>query len=376
MGAYYDVARRHWRFQFQIEGQRITGRGFPTRRDALAAEHGARQAARAPRLAVSWTFAKLGNAFLEMSAARRAPSRIRQVRSILNRHCAHLAHVPVNDLVPGDFEEIILGVHRSGRAPRTVNMVRQVLHAVFAYGIRLDCVQGRNPISRIEPLPTPDRRIQPIPTEHLRRVIDASAGQRRHLIVFVASTGCRWVESARLRWGDVRLDASPPHCLLHSAKGRAVGMRTRVHPLGRGAIAAIEAMRGAHPEWVFPSPRRGGPMQYTTCRCWLKEACHRAGVPEYSWHQIRHWAATMGLEAVRSVRAVGSFLGHRAARTTEVYLHAVPADVLQVARYIDRIVGAGAGANLGDLGLHLSDAYGKDDDLTHENDPSNTDTNG
>ena len=37
MGIWKDKARGHWRYQFEYLGERITGRGFDTRREAVTA---------------------------------------------------------------------------------------------------------------------------------------------------------------------------------------------------------------------------------------------------------------------------------------------------------------------------------------------------
>jgi integrase len=56
----------------------------------------------------------------------------------------------------------------------------------------------------------------------------------------------------------------------------------------------------------------------------MRSLCRRAGIPNYGFHAIRHFVATY-LHDVKKIPTgvIGTLLGHKAKRTTEIYLHSV-----------------------------------------------------
>ena len=68
----------------------------------------------------------------------------------------------------------------------------------------------------------------------------------------------------------------------------------------------------------------------------LRTMCRRAGVPEVTWHALRHTYATLLVEAGVSLHDVQRLLGHSSLAMTGKYLHG---DVESARAGVERALG-------------------------------------
>ncbi len=179
---------------------------------------------------------------------------------------------------------------------------------------RLPSVLGSKSVSKLLTAPTADDKF------YLR--------DRAILEVFYAS-GARASEVAGLKLNDLYLSQSFCRCLGKGSKQRMV-------PLGKPAIAALEAyLKELRPELVnfkhahasgaqahvFVS-RHGKPL--TRIELWrvIRKYARRAGITgKVSPHTLRHSFATHLLEGGADLRVVQELLGHANIATTQHYTH-------------------------------------------------------
>ena len=138
------------------------------------------------------------------------------------------------------------------------------------------------------------------------------------------ATGCRASEVVGLTVDDLQLDAAFLKC---TGKGN----KQRVVPLGRPAVAAIQAYLGEgrpkfaalppHPNHLFVS-KSGRRLSRLVLWKIVKKYCRRAGLSDaVSPHTLRHSFATHLLAGGADLRAVQELLGHASITTTQHYTH-------------------------------------------------------
>jgi integrase/recombinase XerD len=160
---------------------------------------------------------------------------------------------------------------------------------------------------------------------------DPVALRDRALLELLYSTGARISEAVGLDVDD--LDARARTVLL-----RGKGGKQRLVPVGRPALAAVEAyqVRGRP---VLATRGRGTPALLLNARGArlsrqsafhvLRSAAETAGVTrEVSPHTLRHCFATHLLAGGADVRVVQELLGHASVATTQLYTH-VTVDTLR-----------------------------------------------
>ncbi len=74
---------------------------------------------------------------------------------------------------------------------------------------------------------------------------------------------------------------------------------------------------------------------YNTDLKQLHQLCEDLGIPDYSFHQIRHWAGLVATSKRRNKKAVARFLRHDDTAATERYLHALDSEIWEIARQLE-----------------------------------------
>jgi integrase len=206
-------------------------------------------------------------------------------------------------------------------------------------------------------------RVQIVGAEQIPQMLTALQGDPFEVPVIVALyCGCRRSEMLALRWCDIDLDCATmtiSRALEQTTAGITVkstktesGLRTISLPQ-----VVIEALRqhrrqqlelamalgmGRPPEdaLVFPSPLDG---DYQSPRSWSVRwgrVAARLGMPEITWHALRHTHASMLIAAGVPITTISHRLGHASANVTlGIYAHLFAKDDRAAAAAIDKALG-------------------------------------
>lgn len=340
------TGEKRYRYHFMASGARYTKRGYRTIQAARDAEHERRkEVAQGIGRGLS-TWCELTAAYLKDSARTKTPDWVDQLAWKLDKYTACWNALPIGGVTPRHITAMLQDATAAGLKPATINQLRAMVHAVFAWAIRQD-VLLRNPAAKVDRQPTPDVQLPPIPTEDFRKLLVACEPALRRQLLVQAFTGARRIELARLKPEHLHLDSPQPYCELRTRKKRGGGERMRRQYLPPFAVSTLrEQLRdGATPEWVFPAKlgfkgggRRtaDGMQRHDGASNQLRKACRRAKISVYGFHSIRRWAATeAGLMGLNE-NAISKFLGQATTAATRQYVWITDQVMVDVGRQLEK----------------------------------------
>jgi integrase len=234
----------------------------------------------------------------------------------------------------------------AGLSPKTVNLIRSVLHRAFTQATRWNLIP-RNVVELADAPRVERREPSALTQEQLYTFLDAIQGHPREpLWTVMLFSGLRFGEVAALRWSDVDLPAgvlAVRHTLTRSPGGAwqltppKTKASRRILPLPEQAVDALRRQRvrqaqerlAAGPEWrdhdlAFTSGA-GTPLWETHVLSDLHAALKAAGLPRRRLHDLRHTYATTLFALGKHPRAVQDLLGHsQVSVTLGTYTASVP----------------------------------------------------
>lgn len=211
--------------------------------------------------------------------------------------------------------EAVRTMEEEGYSAATLRIAVSALKAAFtlAEDTRL---LDYNPLARPLKLPAANKREKYLPVEGLFRLM-AIMAPYSNMPEFAAITGLRCNEQLGLRWDSMDPD------LLYFAIAKTKQEKAHKVFLCDRLSEILNEQRGKNAEWVFPSPT-GKRWCYSAFsdkrRAWYREA----GLEGFTWHDLRHTAASYALSAGETIASVGSLLGHVNRQHTERYAHLLP----------------------------------------------------
>ena len=164
--------------------------------------------------------------------------------------------------------------------------------------------------------------------DEVRRVIEAvRIPVYRACLTTIYACGLRLLEGAHVQVPDV----DSARMLLHI---HGKGKTDRYVSLPEALVPMLRTYWRTHrsPTWLFPAPTRrglthslahdGGPVTRSSLQGAFRRALQRSGIAKRAHvHTLRHSYATHLLEAGVNLRIIQEALGHRSARTTQIYTH-------------------------------------------------------
>ena len=264
-------------------------------------------------------------------------------RRDLRRYSKHLADRGIHDLAKvaeNDVSDFLVALRRgdpeAGTAALSAVSAARALIAVRGLH-RFAAAEGlaeMNVAQAVRP-PTPSRRLpKSLTVDEVLALLEGAGGdgpadgpltlRNRALLELLYSTGSRISEAVGLDVDDI--DTESRSVLL-----RGKGGKQRLVPVGRPAVAALEAYlvrgrpelmrRGRGTPAIFLNVR-GGRLSRQSAWQVLQDAAERAGITSgVSPHMLRHSFATHLLEGGADVRVVQELLGHSSLATTQLYTH-------------------------------------------------------
>jgi len=233
-------------------------------------------------------------------------------------------------LTVSDLGDYLSALAKKGLARASIARQAATLKTFYAF-LQLEGVVVESPAELLTPARRDDAipgTLSPAQVDRLLASPEGSAPRAirdRALLELLYATGCRASEVSSLRLTDMHLAESFCTC-------RGKGNKERVVPLGRQAVAAIQAWLDG-PRQAFAARATGLPTwavlsargnHLSRMRIWeiVKWHADHAGVPsDIGPHTLRHSFATHLVAGGVDLRHVQEMLGHASIATTQRYTH-------------------------------------------------------
>lgn len=324
--------RDKWRAEVFVGGRRVASKaGFARKRDADDWHNVTKAALRdQPNVTKATTFDELLTHFRAWHLRKVRPGTKRRYEVDLKERIEpFFRHMALRAITPAMIEQFATDCQRTLK-PKSVNNCLHTLRLILNKAVKWRLL-GESPYA-IDSLAIPEAPYQWWEEEdQIRRFLEAAKESRYYAVYLTAlETGLRYGELAGLKCGDVEIgrgvlrverqwlerDASfgpPKH-----GKGRRVDF----NPGGELAQALHAACAGhASDERLFRTATGKPVTKSGVAHKYFKACIRRAGVPEISFHGLRHTFASWYMRRHDNVWDLMAILGHSSIKTTMRYAH-------------------------------------------------------
>jgi len=206
-----------------------------------------------------------------------------------------------------------------GVSKKTINRELNVLNSIFNRVKELNLYNGDLP--KVKKFKTDsDDTVKYLTPEEARRLVEACPDWFKPVVVFALNTGLRAGEIFSLRWENIDFENRVIYIESTSTKTKKtykVPMNETVYKL----LKKLEKEKKEH-GYVFTN-RLGLPYKYED-RTYLKvfkNACKRAGIENFRFHDLRHTFASWIAMKSKDIYAVQKLLNHSSLEMTKRYAH-------------------------------------------------------
>ncbi|MER7459210.1 tyrosine-type recombinase/integrase [Micromonospora sp. NPDC126480] len=274
------------------------------------------------------------------------PNTAARTRSQLTRHAYPvLGSRPLAQIRASELQAFVTGLKLS---PSSVRPVWATVRAILSAAVR-DRLIPYDPADRIKLPELPRQQITPLSVEQVDALAAAMPARYRALVVVGAGVGLRQGEAFGLQVADVDFlrRAVTVERQVQPGTGGVVEecplknrSSYRVVPVGRVVVDALAGhlaeYKATGTQWIFRDGD-GRPLSRTRFNkeVWAP-ARDAARLPEVTFHDLRHFYASVLIGAGHNPKAVAERLGHAdPAMTLRVYAHLWPDDDDKTRQAID-----------------------------------------
>jgi integrase len=198
--------------------------------------------------------------------------------------------------------------------PATINRELACLKHMFSLAI-IWKMADENPVKEVQLFQEQQIEMRILTRDEMDRLVTNASPRLRPIVLIALNTGMRKGEILHLRWHDVDFDN---HFLfLKQTKSN----RPRKVPMSRFVADVLGAIKRSG-EFVFVNPKTGKPL--SDLQTPFKAACHKAGISDLRFHDLRHTAATYMVIGGIDLVTVKEILGHATIQMTMRYAHPTP----------------------------------------------------
>lgn len=199
--------------------------------------------------------------------------------------------------------------------PGTVNRELTCLKYMFTVAEKFGRFEGKNPVKQVRFLQYRQHVMRVLSREEIKRLIDASSGDLKAMIILALNTGMRKGEILSLKWNDV--DFIDNYIYVKETKSNVM-RKIPMNSVVRNVLKGLERKS----DFLFLSSKTG--KRFTGFLRSFYHAREKAGLPDFRFHDLRHCAGTYMVQGGVDLVTVSQILGHSDIKMTMRYAHPTP----------------------------------------------------
>lgn len=219
----------------------------------------------------------------------------------------------IKSIKPSDIEEYKLYMLSSGRSNATVNRYLAALKRAYNIMIKDELI-NYNPVCKVDTLIEDNRRNRYLSKDEWRLLYKELSPINKKIVTVALLTGLRKQNVLRLRWEQIDWNLRT----IELSKSENKGKKTIKIPIVNTLYNLLQSLNPKECGYVFVNPRTNKP--YTDIKKGFSEACKRAGIKDFKFHDLRRTVGTWLLESGVDIRTIQNILAHSEISTTERYL--------------------------------------------------------
>jgi integrase len=321
MGFYKDPKRKDWIYRFQYLGKNYGGRGFTTKKEAMAAREDRRRGLKDHRPEVTgMAFSEACDIYLDFAKRRFVVGVYKHKKYVYKCFYQFLGgDLPLLNITT----EMVSKYLATRNSNNNYNVHRKQLSAFFTYAKDILESIEKNPCRKIALLPHTAKEKQ-IPKEaDVIKLILATNPKKdeRDLVIVLLHTLARIDEALRLTWADINFEKKTLIKWTRKTKdGSYKKVKVSINQELNTTLWRMWQNR-KQDQWVFYNEKTEN--RYFHRPKFMRGLCKKAGiVPHFGFHTLRHLMASLMADNPKtSTKTIQKVLGHSAYKTTEIYLH-------------------------------------------------------
>lgn len=211
-----------------------------------------------------------------------------------------------------------------------VNRYLACLKTIFNIAIKNELITT-TPMKSVKLLKEDNFKIRYLTFEEEERLFKHLPEHLKPIVICALQTGLRKSNILNLRWELVDLEFRFIEVLAQQNKGHKI---IKI-PISDKLLKVLESMPHIS-EYVFANPITGLP--YKDISEGFKNACDKADIKNFRFHDLRHTVATRLVEKGIDLRVVQEIMAHSTIVTTQRYMHPTPKRKLEAIEVLNSYV--------------------------------------
>lgn len=266
----------------------------------------------------SYTLAEIRDQYLKFSETTKSPGTYERDQGIIDRLLIpFFGPTSLHQITPHQVEDYRSRRAADGIAPATINKEVQLLKHIVKKAVEWGKIRT-NQIANIKPLKTPPGRVCYLRLEQIPKLMNACPVWLRPIVMIDMNTGLRRGEILGLQKQNI--DRKNRLIIIEKTKNND----RKIIPMNRIVFEVMRSLPTRMDTTFIFGDENGEPLSPNKVSMAFKRACHRAGIKDFSLHDIRHHFASYLTMKGQNQRTVQELLGHRDPKMTMRYSHLSP----------------------------------------------------